>query len=101
MVKGLLLVALTLGIGYSSQAVASDVPEACRAAVKGELQRLNIDAARIESLSVVPRISNKEIGSISGYGAWVSLAETPGSLVMNLSRYCRIMDVYARGGFKP
>ena len=89
-----------MGIGHSSQTVASDVPAACHAAVDSELQRLAIDSARIESLSLVPRINNKEIGSISGYGAWVSLAETPGSLVMNLSRNCRVKDVYPSGGFK-
>ncbi len=73
MINGLLAVALSLGIGTSSGTVASDVPEACRGAVRAHLEHLEVEATRVSAISVIPQIDNPEFGSISGYHAWVSL----------------------------
>ena len=87
--------ALSLGIGGS---LASDVPHACRTAVAGELDKLAIEQTDVSSLNVIRQIQNFEIGTVVGYNAWVSLQEKPGSLVIKMTRTCRVQEVYTRGG---
>ncbi len=98
MINGLIVAALSLGIGYSSGTVPSDVPEACHSAVATQLEQLKVDVARVSGVKVIPKIGNPEFGSITGYHAWVSLKETTGSLVIKMSRNCRVREVYTRGG---
>lgn len=98
MINGLIAAALSLGIGYSAGTVPSDVPEACRSAVANQLEQLKVEASRVSGVKVIPQIDNPEFGSISGYNAWVSLQESSGSLVIKLSRACRVREVYTRGG---
>ena len=95
MINVLLAAALSLGIGGT---LPSDIPESCRSAVSGQLERLKVDPASVAAVNVIPQIQNRELGSIVGYNAWVSLQERPGALVIKMSRTCRVQEVYTRGG---
>ena len=98
MTSVLVAAALSLGIGYSSGTVPSDIPQACHNAVSAQLERLKVDPAGVAAVNVIPQIQNPEFGSIVGYNAWVSLRDRPGALVIKMSYTCRVRDVYSRGG---
>ena len=76
--------------------------EPCEAVVRERLARMNIDPGDVRSISVAARVraQRRSGSSVSGYDAWVSLESCRGSIVMNLSRECRIKQVYSKGDCK-
>ena len=95
MIELLLAAALSLEIGGT---LPSEIRETCRNAVSGQLESLKVDPAGVEAVDVIPQIQNYELGDIVGYDAWVSLRERDGALVIRMSRTCRVLEVYTRGG---
>ena len=90
--KGLLLAALA--IGFSAPARA----EPCERVVAAELERLRIGPERVANIVYQRRIrTSRNRVHVVGYEAWVDLAECRGSLVVDLSRRCRVRPVYTRG----
>ena len=65
------------------------------------LDHLNVDPSDIRKIDYVPvRRFSRENTQLIGFEAWVSLQSCKGNLVINLSKRCRIRDVYGRGECK-
>ncbi len=91
--------AIVLAALLASPALAAGDP--CEAEVSERIARMNIDPGDVRSISVAARVRSRRGGSsVSGYDAWVSLESCRGSIVMRLSRQCRIEDVYGKGDCK-
>ncbi len=100
MTKCAVIIGLGLGLMVGSPADAARSP--CKAAVAERLDALNVDPSDIRNISyVVQHSSHRDGGSAIGFEAWVSLKSCKGNLVINLSKRCRIRDVYGRGECKP
>ncbi len=70
----------------------------CEATVAERLERLNVDPSDIRRIDYVPvHRSRRDNTRVIGFEAWVSLRSCRGNLVINLSKRCRIRDVYGRG----
>ncbi len=94
-------VIIGLGISLMIGAPADAGRSACKAAVDERLDELNVDASDIRKISYLTlRSSRREGGPPIGFEAWVSLNSCKGNLVVNLSKRCRIRDVYGRGECK-
>jgi hypothetical protein len=71
---------------------------ACQAAVSEHLERMKIDTGDVRTISVSARTRSRRGGNrVIGIDAWVSLESCRGSLVMRMSRSCRLKEVYSRG----
>lgn len=91
--------AVVLAALVAPPALAAGDP--CEAVVSERLARMNIDPGDVRSISVAARIRSRRGGSsVTGYDAWVSLESCRGSIVMSLSRECRIKRVYSKGDCK-
>ena len=90
-------VTIGLGLGLMIGAPAEAARNPCEATVAERLERLNVDPSDIRKIDYVAVRSNREGGRLIGFEAWVSLRSCRGNLVVNMSRRCRIRDVYGRG----
>ncbi len=91
-------VTIGLGLGLMIDAPAEAARNPCEATVAERLERLNVDPSDIRKISYVAlHSSRREGGPMIGFEAWVSLQSCKGNLVVNLSKRCRIRDVYGRG----
>ncbi len=89
---------ISLMIGGLADAAARSP---CKAVVAERLDGLNVDPADVHKISyVVLQSSRRDGGPAIGFEAWVSLNSCKGNLVVNLSKRCRIRDVYGRGECK-
>ncbi len=79
---------LSIGQAYNAK-------QPCMSAVTEHLKRLNIDEQDVANISVFPIKPPK--GRTLGYRAWISLKSYRGSLVINTTPHCNVMDVYTRG----
>jgi len=80
--------------GLSAPAVAAP----CEKTVAAQLERLQIDPDNVRDIAYQRRIRTSRNGAhIVGYEAWVGLANCRGSLVIGMSRRCRVKQVYSRG----
>ena len=99
MTKCAVIIGLGLSLMVGSPAEAARSP--CKAAMAERLDALNVDRSDIRKISyVVLHSSHREGGPMIGSEAWVSLQSCQGNLVINLSKRCRIRDVYGRGECK-
>ncbi len=70
----------------------------CEATVAERLDRLNVESSDIRGISYVPEYGGgRDGGRVVGILAWVSLQSCQGSLVIDMSRRCRVRQVYGRG----
>lgn len=89
------------GPGYNAEPLRLSIGQAynakqpCMSAVTEHLKRLNIDEQDVANISVFPIKPPK--GRTLGYRAWISLKSYRGSLVINTTPHCNVMDVYTRG----
>ena len=91
-------VTIGLGLGLMIGAPAEAARNPCEATVAERLERLNVDPSDIRRIDYVPvRRLSREGGRLIGFEAWVSLRSCRGNLVVNMSRHCRIRQVYGRG----
>ncbi len=99
MTKCAVIIGLGLGLMIGAPADAARSP--CKAAVAERLDELNVDPSDIRKITYVTlHSSRREGGPMIGFEAWVSLQSCKGNLVINLSKRCRIRDVYGRGECK-
>ncbi len=99
MMKCAVIIGLGLGLMIGEPADAARSP--CKATVAERLDHLNVDPSDIRKIDYVAVSGGSEGEQIIGFEAWVSLQSCKGNLVLNLSRRCRIRDVYGRGECKP
>ena len=86
--------ALVLTIGAPAEAARNY----CEATVVERLDRLNVEPSDISGISYVPiRRGGRDHKRVVGILAWVSLQSCRGSVVIDMSRHCRIRQVYGRG----
>jgi hypothetical protein len=92
--------AVVLAALVAPPALAAGDP--CEAVVKERLARMNIDPGDVRSISIAARVraQRRSGSSVSGFDAWVSLKSCRGSIVMSLSRECRIKRIYSKGDCK-
>lgn len=71
----------------------------CTPAVASVLEGQEVDPASVTSLIVTEeRINTNEFDDIVGYLAWMRLAGQSGYLVVSLDEFCRVRQIYTRGG---
>ena len=91
-------VIIGLGVGLMISAPADAARNPCEATVAERLERLNVDPSDIRRIDYVPvRRFSRDNTRVIGFEAWVSLRSCRGNLVVNMSRHCRIRQVYGRG----
>ncbi len=98
MTKCAVIIGLGLSLLISAPADAARSP--CKATVAERLDDLNVDPSDIRKIGYVAVRGNSEGGQLIGFEAWISLQSCKGNLVINLSKRCRIRDVYGRGECK-
>lgn len=96
MMKSAVMIGLALGLMIGAPAAAAR--DHCKAAVAERLERLNVEPSDIRGISyVVERGGGRDSSRVVGISAWVSLLSCKGNLVVDMSRHCRIRQVYGRG----
>ncbi len=81
---------------FVGQAYAGEQP--CKGPVTDHLKRLKVDEKDVTKIGVLPVKTRK--GKLLGYRAWVSLKSCRGSLVINTTTHCKVIDEYTRGTCK-
>ena len=96
-----LLSAAALGVTLSLPlAAASPAAKAydCEAEVKEALQQHGVSEADVQSVKLARRTGGARSSSIYSYDAWVRLNScSNGALVVNLTKYCMVQQVYTTG----
>ncbi len=96
MMKPVVMIGFALALTMGAPAEAAR--KYCEATVAERLNRLNVEPSDIRGISYVPkRRQSRDGGRVVGIVAWVSLRSCRGSLVIDMSRHCRIRQVYGRG----
>ena len=96
MMKPVVMIGFALALTMGAPAEAAR--KYCEATVAERLDSLNVEPSDIRGISYVPdRSRNSDDGRVVGIVAWVSLRSCRGSLVIDMSRHCRIRQVYGRG----
>ena len=84
----LILLFATLSYGASS----------CEAIVADQIKQTDFDEADVRKIAYVARRRSGEANFVRGIDASVSFHSCKGSLEINMTRECRIKQVYTRGG---
>ena len=91
-------IAATALIASIAVAPASFAAVQCETEVNGRLAELGIDALNVARIHYLAELSRGRSSTIStGTKARVSLLSCKGTVVIHLSRTCRIKQTYARG----
>lgn len=78
----------------SNPAVAADP---CEAAINQALQDSGVAASDVQSVTVKNRARGAKSPTNYGRAAWVRLNSCSGHVVVNMTRYCMVQDVYTTG----
>jgi hypothetical protein len=71
----------------------------CTPAIASAVEGQRIDPASVAGLIVTQeRVGSGEFDDLIGYLAWIRLVGQPGYLIVSLDEYCRVRQVYTRGG---
>jgi hypothetical protein len=97
---GLVALLITGGSTESTDSLRLSIGQAhaaprCGDAVARHLESLKIGAEEIGDINVLPIKPPK--GPTLGYRAWVPLKSCRGSLIINFTRHCQLMDSYTSG----
>jgi len=96
-----ILSAAALGVSLSLPlAAASTSAQAydCEAEVTEALQQHGISQADVQSVKLSRRTGGAKSSSIYSYDAWVRLNScSNGAVVVNLTKYCMVQQVYTTG----
>ncbi len=96
MMKSVVMIGFALALTMGAPAEAAQ--KYCEATVAERLDRLNVEPSDIRGISYVQeRGGGQDGGRVVGFLAWVSLKSCRGSLVIDMSRHCRVRQVYGRG----
>ena len=80
-------------------AVPSAAQARCEAKIDGELRKAGVAASDVQRIDLRPRRGSLENGSqLDGYSAWVRLKSCAGAVIIDLSDYCYVEQVYTRDG---
>jgi hypothetical protein len=75
--------------------------EKCDDAVNARLDEMNIDRADITKTSYVRRMETRSGDTVTvGYDVWITLNSCGSSLIIDVTRDCRVRQVYTRGECK-
>jgi hypothetical protein len=70
----------------------------CERQVNQVLQEHGIDQSEVKSVEIARRSGGAKSGSIYSLSAWVRLSScTNGALMVNMTKYCMVQDVYTTG----
>ena len=96
MMKSVVMIGFALALTMGAPAEAAR--KYCEATVAERLDRLNVSPSDIRGIFYEAR---RRIGRnndrVVGILAWVSLKSCRGSVVIDMSRHCRVRQVYGRG----
>ena len=97
------LFAMVLAAGHPANAAGFKVTsgDLCQAVVDENLRKLAIDANDVRRLQFSPTYEHEDAEGNrrrSGTDVWVRLQSCQGALVIDLTRACRVRQVYTRGG---
>ena len=98
-VRKVLWIAAALGLLVTALPAAAQGQERCQAVVDENLRRLAIDADDVRRLQFSPTYEEDSDGNrrSTGTDVWVRLRSCRGALVIDLTRACRVRQVYTRG----
>ena len=89
------LLALSVLVGCSANRVAKD----CPAVVLDRLEQIGVDLADVTKISYAPQSESKDDGSrIVGLDAWVRFHSCQGALIVDMTTYCYVRQIYTHGG---
>ncbi len=89
---------MALALGLFAVLPAKAAPSYCKATVSERLDRLNVDPSDIRSIFYdLQRQSSRNNDRVVRILAWVSLHSCKGYVIVDLSRYCTVREVYGRG----
>ncbi len=97
MTKSVIMIGVALALTMGVPAEAGQ--KYCEATVAERLDRLNVEPSDIRGIDYVKEhsVRRRHSDRVAGFTAWVSLKSCRGSLVIDMSRYCRVRQVYGRG----
>ncbi len=71
----------------------------CESVVSDRLGQMSIDLADVQKVFYTRQLQSARDGNIIvGYDAWVRFHSCKGYLVIDVTRHCRVRQVYTRGG---
>lgn len=91
------MVALGLAVGLLTAAPAIADQRPCKTVAAKHLETLGIGAEDVVDIAMIRILNNPEISSIIELQAWTILKSCPGNLVIKLTPFCRVKEVYTRG----
>ena len=95
------LFAMVLAAGHPANAAGFKVTsgDLCQAVVDENLRKLAIDANDVRRLQFSPKYEVDAESNRHSFGTdvWVRLQSCQGALVIDLTRACRVRQVYTRG----
>lgn len=98
MMKIAAMAAVCVALSAPAGTPAEAAREPCEATVTERLNRLNVDRSDIRNIHYVAiRRGGRDGGRLAGFEAWVGLRSCKGNLVIEMSRHCRVRQVYGRG----
>ncbi len=71
----------------------------CESVVSDRLVQMSIDMADVQKVFYTRQFRSTRNGNVTvGYDAWVRFHSCKGYLVIDVTRHCRVRQVYTRGG---
>ncbi len=98
-VRQVLWIAAALGLVVTALPTAAQGQERCQAVVDENLRKLAIDVNDVRRLQFSPTYEADAEGNrySTGTDVWVRFQSCQGALVIDLTRACRVRQVYTRG----
>ena len=99
MPKGLLcLSALLVLLGLGGCSSDNGVAKGCHAVVLDRLDQIGVDMAEVRKISYTPQTERGENNTrIIGLDAWVRFHSCQGALIVDITTYCYVRQIYTRG----
>ncbi len=97
--RQVLRIVAALGLLVTALPTAAQGQERCQAIVDERLGQLTVDADDVLRLQFSPTYEEDNDGNrrSTGTDVWVRLRSCQGALVIDLTRACRVRQVYTRG----
>ncbi len=98
-VRHVLCIVVALGLLVTALPTTAKGHERCQAIVNEILHKFAIDAEDVRSLQFSPTYEQDDEGNRHSFGTavWVRIRSCQGALVIDLTRACRVRQVYTRG----
>ncbi|GAB4374404.1 MAG: hypothetical protein Kow00114_36970 [Kiloniellaceae bacterium] len=89
--------AAALVIPLAAPLSPADAAGPCEAEVKQALQDQGVATSDVQSITVKNRARGAKSPTNYGRAAWVRLNSCSGHVVVNMTRYCMVQDLYTTG----